>query len=125
MDVACACLSACVRGLPSLANGAGLFLTVCVRRSAKLRMSQDNTIHARALLQPCSLGIRGFKSHPPHCIYSNLTHCIEKRKKERNTKHKVLEHSQNIIYLLDPRKFQKKRNQAQQMKYQKTISINS
>jgi hypothetical protein len=37
-----------VRGLPSLANGAGLFLTVCVRRSAKLRMSQDSIIYTRS-----------------------------------------------------------------------------
>ena len=40
-------------------------------QGAKLRMSQG----IKRFLKPCSLGIRGFKSHPPH-LHHKIAHII-------------------------------------------------
>jgi hypothetical protein len=51
------------RGSPSPVNGAGLFQGN-YERVRSLERAHDETIVC--FLYPCSLGIRGFESHPPH-----------------------------------------------------------
>jgi hypothetical protein len=52
-----------MRGSPSPVNGAGSFL---VEEKVRGLERAGNGQDAVCLLQPCSLGIRGFESHPPH-----------------------------------------------------------
>jgi hypothetical protein len=53
-----------MRGSPSPVNGAGSFLVEEKVRSLERAGGQGAA--AVCLLKPCSLGIRGFESHPPH-----------------------------------------------------------
>ena len=76
---ACARARACARGLPSLANGAGLFLTVCVRRSAKLRMSQGST-YTRA---PITLFLRDSWVQIPPPAFLSILITLTRLEKER------------------------------------------
>ena len=103
----CVCVRACVRGLPSLANGAGLFLTVCVRRSAKLRMSQDSTIHTHARsYNPVPQGFVG--SNPTPRIVSILISFtgLKKRKKHKTQSFRI---QSRYSILIRSKKFTKKK----------------
>jgi hypothetical protein len=52
-----------MRGSPSPVNGAGSFL---IEEKVRSLERAGNGQAAVCLLKPCSLGIRGFESHPPH-----------------------------------------------------------
>lgn len=52
-----------MRGSPSPVNGAGPFL---VEEEKVRSLERADKGQAACLLKPCSLGIRGFESHPPH-----------------------------------------------------------
>src|SRR5919106_5364407 len=55
-----------MRGSPSPVNGAGPFQANYERVRSLERARDENIV---CFLYPCSLGIRGFESHPPHlCI---------------------------------------------------------
>ena len=70
-----------MRGSPSPVNGAGSFL---VEEKVRSLERAGNGQDAVCLLQPCSLGIRGFESHPPNhnrvCLFQRcgffLKHAI-------------------------------------------------